>query len=133
MIVWIFIIYLVSSIINIYFLPLPLWISIIFSLIIQISRFLAVFGNFLNPGIYKSNMPKRIALIATIGALIELLFTLINRNAASFTENIQLYFFSTILLFGYFLEIHFVDCSKRVISQTTIPDVGVKKNGLNQI
>jgi hypothetical protein len=65
--------------------------------------------------------------------LIELLFTLINRNAASFTENIQLYFFSTILLFGYFLEIHFVDCSKRVISQTTIPDVGVKKNGLNQI
>ena len=32
-----------------------------------------MFGNFLNPGIYKSNMPRRIALIATIGALIELL------------------------------------------------------------
>jgi len=74
-------------------LPLPLWFSIIFSLIIQISRFLAVFGNFLNPGIYKSNMPKRIALIATIGALIELLFTLMNRNAASLTENIQLFIF----------------------------------------
>jgi hypothetical protein len=134
MIVWIFIIYLISSIINIYFLPLPLWISIIFSLIIQISRFLAVFGNFLNPGIYKSNMPKRIALIATIGALIELLFTLMNRDAASLTENIQLYiFFSTILLFGYYLEVHFVDCSERVFSQTAIPDVEVKKNGLNQI
>ena len=134
MIVWIFIIYLISSIINIYFLPLPLWISIIFSLIIQISRFLAVFGNFLNPGIYKSNMPKRIALIATIGALIELLFTLMNRYAASLTENIQLYiFFSTILLFGYYLEVHFVDCSERVFSQTAIPDVEVKKNGLNQI
>jgi len=133
MIIWIFIIYLVSSIINIYFLPLPLWISIIFSLIIQISRFLAVFGNFLNPGIYKSNMPKRIALIATIFALTELLFTLMNRDAASFTENIQLYiFFSTILLFGYFLEIHFVDCSERVFSQTAIPDVEIKKNGLKQ-
>ena len=132
MIVWIFIIYLISSIINIYFLPLPLWISIIFSLIIQISRFLAVFGNFLNPGIYKSNMPRRIALIATIGALIELLFTLMNRNAASLTENIQLFiFFSTILLFGYALEVHFVNCSERVFSQTTIPDVEVKKNGLS--
>jgi hypothetical protein len=132
MIIWIFIIYLVSSIINIYFLPLPLWISIIFSLIIQISRFLAVFGNFLNPGIYKSKMPKRIALMATIFALIELLFTLMNRNSASFTENIQLFiFFSTILLFGYFLEIHFVDCSERVFSQTIIPEMEVKKNGLN--
>lgn len=135
MIVWIFIIYLISSIINIYFLPLPLWISIIFSLIIQISRFLAVFGNFLNPGIYKSNMPKRIALIATIGALIELLFTLMNRDAASLTENIQLYiFFSTILLFGYYLEVHFVDCSERVFSQPAINvEVDLKKNGLNQI
>ena len=134
MIVWIFIIYLISSIINIYFLPLPLWISIIFSLIIQISRFLAVFGNFLNPGIYKSNIPKRIALIATIGALIELFFTLMNRNAVSFTENMQLYiFFSTILLFGYYLEVHFVDCSERVFSQTAIPDVEVKKNGPSQI
>ena len=134
MIVWIFIIYLISSIINIYFLPLPLWISIIFSLIIQISRFLAVFGNFLNPGIYKSNMPKRIALIATIGALIELLFTLMNRDAASLTENIQLYiFFSTILLFGYYLEVHFVDCSERVFSQTAIQEVEVKKNGSSQI
>ena len=134
MIVWIFIIYLVSSIINIYFLPLPLWISIIFSLIIQISRFLAVFGNFLNPGIYKSNMPKRIALIATIGALIELLFTLMNRDAATLTENIQLYiFFSTILLFGYALEVHFVNCSEMVFSQPIIQEVGVKKNGLNQI
>jgi hypothetical protein len=93
-----------------------------------------VFGNFLNPGIYKSNMPRRIALIATIGALVELLFTLMNRNAASLTENIQLFiFFSTILLFGYALEVHFVNCSERVFSQTTIPDVEVKKNGLSQI
>ena len=75
-------------------------------------------------------MPKRIALIATIGALIELLFTLMNRDAASLTENIQLYiFFSTILLFGYYLEVHFVDCSERVFSQTAIPDVEVKKMG----
>jgi hypothetical protein len=56
-----------------------------------------------------------------------------NRNSASFTENIQLFiFFSTILLFGYFLEIHFVDCSERVFSQTIIPEMEIKKNGLNQ-
>jgi hypothetical protein len=66
--------------------------------------------------------------------LFELLFTLMNRNAASLTENIQLFiFFSTILLFGYALEVHFVNCSERVFSQTTIPDVEVKKNGLSQI
>ena len=82
MFIWIFITYLITAIINIYFLPLPLWITIPISLVIQFSRFLVVFMNFLNnPTIYKSDMPSKIALFATILALVELLLTLMNRTA----------------------------------------------------
>jgi hypothetical protein len=136
MFIWIFITYLITAIINIYFLPLPLWITIPISLVIQGSRFLVVFMNFLNnPTIFKSNMPSKIALLATILALIELLFTLMNRTA-TITENASIFlFFGNIVIFGYFLEINFVKMGETVLSQPVISavEVEVKKNGLNQI
>lgn len=133
MFIWILITYLITAIINIYFLPLPLWITIPISLIIQGSRFLVVFLNFLNnPGLYKSEMPNKIALFATILALVELLFTLMNRSA-TITENASIYlFFATIILFGYFLEVHFIKMGEIVLTQPIISEVEVKKNGLNQ-
>jgi len=136
MFIWIFITYLITAIINIYFLPLPLWITIPISLVIQGSRFLVVFMNFLNnPTIFKSNMPSKIALLATILALIELLFTLMNRTA-TITENASIFlFFGNIVIFGYFLEINFVKMGETVLSQPVISavEVEVKKNGLSQI
>lgn len=133
MFIWILITYAITAIISIYFIPLPLWITIPISLVIQFSRFLVVFMNFLNnPIIYKSDMPSKIALLATILALVELLLTLMNRNA-TITENASIYlFFGTIILFGYFLEVHFIKMGEIVLTQPIIPEVEVKKNGLNQ-
>ena len=133
MFIWILITYLITAIINIYFIPLPFWITIPVALIIQGGRLLVCFLNFLNnPGLYKSEMPNKIALFATILALVELLFTLMNRSA-TITENASIYlFFATIILFGYFLEVHFIKMGEIVLTQPIIPEVEVKKNGLNQ-
>jgi len=128
MFIWILITYTITAIISIYFIPLPLWLTIPISLIIQGSRFLVVFLNFLNnPTIYKSDMPSKIALFATILALVELLLTLMNRTA-TITENASIYlFFGTIILFGYFLEVHFIKMGEIVLKQPIIPEVEVKK------
>ena len=133
MFIWILITYLITAIISIYFIPLPLWLTIPISLIIQINRFLVVFLNFLNsPALYKSDIPSKIALFATILALVELLFTLMNRSA-TITENASIYlFFATIILFGYLLEVHFIKMGEIVLAQPIISEVEVKKNGLNQ-
>jgi hypothetical protein len=133
MFIWILITYLITAIINIYFIPLPLWITIPVALIIQGSRFLVVFLNFLNnPQIYKSDIPSKIALFATILALVELLLTLMNRTA-TITENASIYlFFGNIILFGYFLEVHFIKMGEIVLTQPIISEVEIKKNGLNQ-
>ena len=135
MFIWIFITYLITAIINIYFLPLPLWITIPISLVIQGSRFLVIFQNFLvNPQIYRSNIPSKIAIFATGMSLMELLLTLLNRNAP-LIENASIFIFlATIIIFGYFMEVNFVKFGEIVLSQPIIQEVGVevKKNGLNQ-
>ena len=137
MFIWILITYAITAIISIYFIPLPLWIKIPISLVIQFSRFLVVFMNFLaNPTIFKSDMPSKIALFATILALVELLLTLMNRTA-TITENASIMlFFGNIILFGYFLEVHFIKMGELVLTQpviSAIPEVEVKKNGPSQI
>jgi hypothetical protein len=137
MFIWILITYAITAIISIYFIPLPLWITIPISLVIQFSRFLVVFMNFLaNPTIFKSDMPSKIALFATILALVELLLTLMNRTA-TITENASIMlFFGNIILFGYFLEVHFIKMGELVLTQpviSAIPEVEVKKNGPSQI
>ena len=136
MFIWILITYAITAIISIYFIPLPLWITIPISLVIQFSRFLVVFMNFLNnPTIFKSDIPSKIALFATILALVELLLTLMNRTA-TITENASIYlFFGNIILFGYFLEVHFIKMGEIVLTQPIIQEVGVeiKKNGMNQL
>jgi hypothetical protein len=128
MFIWIFITYLITAIINIYFLPLPLWLTIPISLVIQGSRFLVIFQNFLvNPQIYRSNIPSKIAIFATGMALVELLLTLLNRNAP-LIENASIFIFlATIIIFGYFMEMNFVKFGEILLSQPQIPDVEIKK------
>ncbi len=128
MFIWIFITYLITAIINIYFLPLPLLITIPISLVIQGSRFLVIFQNFLvNPQIYRSNIPSKIAIFATGMALVELLLTLLNRNAP-LIENASIFIFlATIIIFGYFMEMNFVKFGEILLSQPQIPDVEIKK------
>ena len=128
MFIWIFITYLITAIINIYFLPLPLWITIPISLVIQGSRFLVIFQNFLvNPQIYRSNIPSKIAIFATGMSLMELLLTLLNRNAP-LIENASIFIFlATIIIFGYFMEVNFVKFGEIVLSQPQIPVLEIKK------
>jgi len=128
MFIWIFITYLITAIINIYFLPLPLWITIPISLVIQGSRFLVIFQNFLvNPKIYRSNIPSKIAIFATGMSLMELLLTLLNRNAP-LIENASIFIFlATIIIFGYFMEVNFVKFGEIVLSQPQIPVLEIKK------
>ncbi len=135
MFLWILLTYIVTAVISIYSIPLPLWLKIPISIIIQGSRFLAVFMNFLNdPRIYKSEIPSKIALFATLLALGELIFTLVE-NDATFAQNAAVgLFFSTIILMGYLLEIHFIKMGEMVLSQPKPSQikVEVKKNGLSQ-
>ena len=132
MFMWILATYLFTAIISIYFIPLTLWITIPISLMIQGSRFLVVFMNFLNPGLSKSKIPAKIALFATLLALSELFFAISNRNA-TLTENSAIFLFlASIILFGYFLEIHFIQNGEMVFSMEETIGNEVKKNGMHQ-
>jgi hypothetical protein len=133
MFLWIFLTYIITAIISIYSIPLPLYMTIPISIIIQGSRFLVVFMNFLNnPQVHKSEIPSKIALFATLLALGELIFTLVE-NDATFPQNAAVgLFFSSIILMGYLLEIHFIRMGEMVLGQSkqTQIMVEVKKNGL---
>ena len=64
----------------------------------------------------------------------QLIFTLVE-NDATFAENAAVgLFFSTIILMGYLLEIHFIRMGEMVLSQPKPAQikVEVKKNGLSQ-
>jgi hypothetical protein len=129
MFIWIFITYLITAIISIYSIPLPLYMTIPISIIIQGSRFLVVFGNFLYISeVHKSEIPSKIALFATLLALGELIFTLVGNND-TFAEKAAIFsFLSSIILMGYWLEIHFVKMGEIVLNQPIISEVEVKKN-----
>jgi len=116
MFLFIIITYIITGIISIYFLPIPLWLSIPSSIIIQGSRFMIVFVNFLNnPAISKSKIPSRIALFATLIALFELLISIFGGDAPLYHKTTLFLFFGIIILFGYFLEINFVKMGEEVL------------------
>ena len=120
MFLFIIITYIITGIISIYFLPIPLWLSIPSSIIIQGSRFMIVFVNFLNnPAISRSNIPSRIALFATIIALLELLISIFGGDAPIYHKITLVLFFGIIILFGYFLEISFVKMGEEVLCENS--------------
>ena len=134
--IWIILTYTVTAIINVYFLPLPLWLSIPASIIIQGARAMIVFVNFLNhPLLSRSKVPENIALFATAIALLELLISIFGGDNSIYHKISLFLFFGIIILFGYFLEINFVKMGETVLSQPVISavEVEVKKNGLSQI
>ena len=53
--------YLITAALNVYFLPLPLLLSIPASLMLQFGRFAVVFIDFLNPSDKRSKYPPRVA------------------------------------------------------------------------
>ena len=120
MFLFIIITYIITGIISVYFLPIPLWLSIPSSIIIQGSRFMIVFVNFLNnPSISRSNIPSRIALFATLIALLELLISIFGGDAPIYHKTTLFLFFGIIILFGYFLEISFVKMGEEVLCENS--------------
>jgi hypothetical protein len=100
--------YLVTAILNVYFLPLPLWLSIPAAVCIQFTRFAVVFMDFLNPTGKRSRWPEIIAAGATVAAVAELAFSAADKGytGAAFWS---LFLFGAMLISaGYLLEINFV-------------------------
>lgn len=90
------------------FLPINFWVALAATSILQLGRFAVVFMDFLNPTKGRSPYPPKIALGATIIALIELFFGL--QESYSGNEFITMFFFiGTVIAFGYLLEINFVN------------------------
>ena len=71
--------YCITAALNVYFLPIPLYLSIPASIMLQFGRFSIVFINFLNPTGKVSKAPEYVALGAMIVAILELMFS-INRD-----------------------------------------------------
>ena len=90
------------------FLPMEFWLAIIAASILQLGRFAVVFMDFLNPTKGRSAYPPKIALGATIVALVEIFFGLQEQYQGG--EFITMFLFvGTIVVFGYLLEINFVN------------------------
>ena len=108
MLVTIFLTYGINAYLTAIFLPLDFWLAIIAASILQLGRFAVVFMDFLNPTKGRSTYPPKIALGATIVALIEIFYGLQEHYEGG--EYITMFLFvGTIIVFGYLLEINFVD------------------------
>ena len=100
--------YLITAALNVYFLPLPLLLSIPASLMLQFGRFAIVFIDFLNPSERRSPYPAKVAAGATVVSLLELYFSIQGQsNGAEFYA--MFIFIGTVICFGYFLEIQFIE------------------------
>ena len=100
--------YLITAALNVYFLPLPLMLSIPASLMLQFGRFAVVFIDFLNPSDKRSKYPPRVAAAATVIALLELWFSIQGQSTGA--EFWAMFFFiGAIICFGYVLEIQFIE------------------------
>ena len=100
--------YAITAALNVYFLPLPLLLSIPASLMLQFGRFAIVFIDFLNPSSKRSVYPPKVAAIATVVALLELFFS-IQGQATGAAFYAMFFFIGTIICFGYVLEIQFIE------------------------
>lgn len=99
--------YLITAGINVFFMPLPLVLSIPAALALQFGRFAIVFIDFLNPTGTRSIYPALIATAATVAALVELYYSVNTIMQAG--ENIAVYLFlAMIIVSGYVLELNFI-------------------------
>jgi len=100
--------YAVTAALNVWSIPLPVYISIPAALAIQFGRFAIVFVDFLNPTGKRSTLPAIIATAATAVALLELSFSLqhLKMSGAEFWS--MFLFGGMVIMFGYLLEVNFI-------------------------
>lgn len=100
-------IYVVTAALNMFFIPLPIWLSAPASIAIVFARFSIVFMDFLNPTGRRSPYPALVATIATVVACVELYFSA--QPYFSGVEFYAVYLFGAMLIgMGYLLEINFI-------------------------
>ena len=114
-ILFILVTYLIMSVVNTLFLNLPKVLAILCSLTLAFSRFLIIFTNFLQDGTEskKVSWEKIVGGILTIVSLIELYIsskTMYQDKFLPIFLNI-----SSIILVGFFLEISFIEKSKKSV------------------
>jgi hypothetical protein len=107
--------YIIMSVVNSLFLDLPKVLSIICSLTLAFGRFLIIFTNFLREGAEnrKIQWEKIVGGILTVVSLIELYISSKNLNPTNYLPvflNI-----SSIILVGFFLELSFIEKSKKSV------------------
>jgi len=100
--------YLITAALNVFFIPLPVYISIAAALAIQFGRFAIVFMDFLNPTGHRSVFPGLIATLATVVSLTELAFSIQDMGWTGAKFWSVMLFGALMILFGYFLEINFI-------------------------
>lgn len=100
-------IYSVTAALNVFFIPLPWYISTLAAIAIQFGRFSVVFMDFLNPTGKRSVWPPIVASVATVVAVVELAYSIQGRFVGS--EFWAIFLFGAMLIsFGYLLEINFI-------------------------
>lgn len=100
--------YAVTAALNVWSIPLPVYISIPAALAIQFGRFAIVFVDFLNPTGKRSTLPAMIATGATVVALAELAFSLQHLKIQGDEFWSMFLFGGMVVMFGYLLEINFI-------------------------
>lgn len=101
-------VYLITAALNVYFIPLPVYLSVPAALAIQFGRFAIVFMDFLNPTGRRSPWPGVIATVATLVAIIELGFSIQEMQWVGSKWWSTFLFGSMAIAFGYLLEINFI-------------------------
>lgn len=104
--------YIITAGLSVYFIPLPMGISVPAAAAVQFGRFAVVFMDFLNPTGVRSKWPPIVASLATIFALVELYFSLHDIsevNQWTMNRYWSVYIFSSMVIaFGYILELNFI-------------------------
>lgn len=126
-------VYLITASLNSFFLStlIPTWLAVGLSACIQYGRYAIVFTDFLNPTGFRSPLPYRVALFATIAALAEL-----GVSASHFTSGTTSAFWALflsggmVITLGYFLEISFLEKGSEAFGLVRRPKIGAVRPSL---
>lgn len=124
-------VYLITAALNVFFIPLPVYLSVPAALAIQFGRFAIVFMDFLNPTGRRSPWPGVIATVATMVAITELGFSIQEMQWIGAKWWSTFLFGSMAISFGYLLEINFISkgaeafgMKRRQVGAGSIPAAG---------
>jgi hypothetical protein len=117
--------YMITAALNVFFIPLPVYLSIPAALAIQFGRFAIVFMDFLNPTGKRSLWPPLIATFATVVAVTELAFSILHLDWIDNKFWAVFLFGALVICFGYLLEINFISRGAEAFGMTS----GRKSNG----